>query len=342
MAEPATPEPRPDQCGWAPTDGRRLSAVGETGLLAALVGLAADDGRLAIGPGDDAAVWDVNGRALAITTDSLVERVDFLRSFQSPWEVGVKAWSAAASDLAAMGFGADLGVACLICSPDTFEGTILGIQEGMVEAARQDGALLAGGDVSSTDGPLTIAVTVVGSGPPGGAVRLSGALPGDLVAVTGRLGGAAAALRLLESGRVPPESWRRRLVAPVARLAEGQRLRAAGAHAMTDLSDGLLVDAARLAAASSCQLELWADHLPLEHELEHFFPAESLQLGAAGGEDYELLVCLPGPLARNLSSLSGGAGISVVGTVCPGDGVRLLEHPDGPEVALSGRGFRHF
>lgn len=342
MAESANPGSRRDQRGWAPPDGRRLSAVGETGLLAALVGLAAADGRLAIGPGDDAAVWELDGRALAITTDSLVERVDFLPSFQSPWEVGVKAWSAAASDLAAMGFSADLGVACLICSPDTFEGTVLGIQEGMVAAARRDGALLAGGDVSSTDGPLTIAVTVLGSGPPGQAVRLAGALPGDVVAVTGCLGGAAAALHLLQTGRVPPESWRLRLVAPAARLAEGQRLRAAGAHAMTDLSDGLLVDASRLAAASSCQLDLWADRLPLERDLEHFFPGESLQLGAAGGEDYELLVCLPESLASDLNLLSEGVGISVIGTVCRGAGVRLLEHPAGPEVPLSARGFRHF
>ena len=342
LAESAAPGFRGDQRGWAPPDGRRLSALGETGLLEALVGLAAADGRLAIGPGDDAAVWELEGRALAITTDSLVERVDFLPSFQSPREVGFKAWSAAASDLAAMGFGADLGVACLICSPDTFAGTVLGIQEGMVEAARRDGAQLAGGDVSSTDGPLTIAVTVLGSGPPGQAVRLSGALPGDVVAVTGSLGGAAAALRLLESGRVPPESWRRRLVAPVARLAEGQRLRAAGAHAMTDLSDGLLVDASRLAAASSCQLELWADHLPLERDLEAFFPGESLQLGAAGGEDYELLVCLPEALARDLGAQSQGVGTSVVGRVCQGAGVRLLESPGGSVVPLSSRGFRHF
>jgi thiamine-monophosphate kinase len=306
------------------------------------VGLAAGDGRLAIGPGDDSAVWELAGRDLAITTDSLVERVDFLRSFQTPWEVGLKAWGAAASDLAAMGLGVEFGVACLICSPDTFEGTVLDIQEGMVEAARRDGALLAGGDVSSTDGPLTVAVTVLGSGPAGQAVRLGGARPGDLVAVTGRLGGAAAALRLLQSGRVPPEPWRRRLVAPVPRLAEGQGLRAAGVHAMTDLSDGLLVDAARMARASSCRLELWADHLPLESELEHFFPGESLQLGAAGGEDYELLACLPEPVARALGSSSGGTNISVVGRVSDGDGVRLLESPDGAEVDLPAQGFRHF
>lgn len=342
MADGAGSGPRPDRRGWAPPGGRQVQAAGETELLAALVGMAAGDGRLAVGPGDDAAVWEVGGQALAITTDSLVERVDFLRSFQSPWEVGLKAWSAAASDLAAIGFRADFGVACLICSPDTFEGTVLDIQAGMVEAARRDGALLAGGDVSSTDGPLTIAVTVVGSGPRGEAVRLAGAAPGDLVAVTGRLGGAAAALRLLKAGRVPPESWRRRLVAPVPRLQEGQWLRAAGAHAMTDLSDGLLVDADRVAAASSCQLELWADHLPLEGELERLFPGESLQLGAAGGEDYELLVCLPEPVAENLRAWPGEAGIAVIGAVCPGSGVRLLEHRGGAEVALPTLGFRHF
>ncbi len=322
--------------------GRRLSALGETSVLAALVELAAGDGRLAIGPGDDAAVWELGGRAMAITTDSLVERVDFLRSFQTPWEVGLKAWGAAASDLAAMGFGVDFGLACLICSPDTFEGTVLDIQEGMVEAASRDGALLAGGDVSSTDGPLTIAVTVVGSGPSGQAVRLGGAQPGDMVVVTGSLGGAAAALRLLESGRVPPEPWRLRLVAPLPRLAEGRWLRTAGAHAMTDLSDGLLVDAARVAKASSCRLELWADHLPLESELEHFFPGGSLPLGAAGGEDYELLACLPEPAARALGSFSGDTRISVVGRVSEGEGVRLMERPDGPEVALPAQGFRHF
>ena len=315
--------------------------MGETRLLAELVAGAGGQGGLAVGTGDDAAVWEVGGRALAITTDSLVEGVDFRQSFQTPREVGLKAWGAAASDLAAMGFRADLGVACLICSADTFEGTVLDVQAGLVEGARRDGAVLAGGDVSATDGPLTIAVTVVGSGSPGTAVRLAGARPQDLVVVTGRLGGAAAALLTFERGHLPPDHWRQRLAVPRPRLAEGQRLLAAGAHAMTDISDGLLVDSARLAQASSCRLELWADRIPLEDDLDGLFPGRGLELAAGGGEDYELLACLPQAALDSLAREVAGGALTVIGQVTSGEGIQLLDHPGGSELSLGG-GFRHF
>lgn len=336
--------PDPRKARWdAPHSPRPLRVVGETGLLEALVGSAFAAGALEVGPGDDAAVWRVGPRAVAVTTDALVEGVDFIRATQTPYEVGLKAWGAAASDLAAMGFGVDLGVACLICRPDTEEAAVLAIQMGLVDGARRDGACLAGGDVSSIDGPLSVAVTAIGSGDPGSAVLLSGARPGEAVVVTGSLGEAGGALHLLQEGEDPPEAWRRRLAVPEPRLAEGRALRLAGTSAMTDLSDGLLLDAGRIAGASGCQLELWADRLPLGAGLRERLPGLALQLAASGGEDFELLACLAESRLPALATGWEGRGVTVIGVVREGSGVRLLEGRGGAELhGGAWGGFRHF
>lgn len=334
----------PERFGWESSGASpHLRDLGETELLGLLVGTAAEGARLEVGPGDDSAVWRVGEVSVAVTTDSLVEDVDFRRDWQSPYEVGLKAWGAAASDLAAMGFGADLGLACLVCRPETAVAAVVAIQAGLVAAARRDGATLAGGDVSSTSGPLTIAVSALGRGEPGSAVRLGGARPGDLVVVTGVLGEAAAALERLEAGGEVPEGWRRRLTAPAPRLMEGQELRRVGASALTDLSDGLLLDAGRIAAASRCRVELFADRLPLGAGLELLGGERALRLAVTGGEDFELLACLPPHRLPALTPRGEGSRISVVGQVVAGAGAVLLEHEAGAEVMLGGRGgFRHF
>jgi thiamine-monophosphate kinase len=281
-----------------------------------------------------------------VSTDSLVEGVHFERRRQSPYEVGVKAWGAAASDLAAMGAVVELGVVASVLPTGTSVEAVEAIQLGLVEAAAADQAAIAGGDLSSGNGPLVLTVTVLGSISDGAPVMISGARAGDVLVLTGKVGGAAGCLELFSRGeeRVPL-SWRSRLVAPRARIAEGCELRRAGTSAMTDLSDGLLLDASRMAKASQVRAEVWADRIPLIPDLEERFGKDAVRFGATGGEDYELLGSVRELLVPELlrSWPANLQPLTMVGRMTDGAGVVLLDREGGPALGLGGAlGYRHY
>jgi thiamine-monophosphate kinase len=190
------------------TGGPTLREVGEAELLRRLTAVArrhGDGDRLVVGSGDDAAVWRPPGGAgIVISQDAIVEGEDFLRSWIDPEAVGRRAVAVALSDLAAMGARPAL---CLVtlCAPGTSRvDDLLAIQEGIGAAASEAGCRVAGGDVSAIAGPLVIDVVVVGTVDPGRALRRDRGRPGDLLVVTGCVGGAAAGLRLLLDGRGEP------------------------------------------------------------------------------------------------------------------------------------------
>lgn len=291
--------------------------------------LAAPRGRLVVGPGDDAAVTEPDGAAVT-SVDAIVEGVHFRRE-AGMVAIGHKALAQALSDLAAMGAAAGEAYVALGSPPDLSPEQCLEIYTGLGELAESTGTVLAGGDVVRSP-VLWLSVTVVGRLPSAAAAVLrSGARPGDVVAVTGTLGGAAAALAALEAGEEAPADLRLRLDAPHPRLAEGIALREAGASAMIDISDGLGGDALHIARASGVGLRIELDLLPLAPGVG------DAELAAAGGEDYELLVCLP---PESFDSVAGvGAGLTRIGVVTGGAEVELLR-PDGSRVEP--RGFDQF
>jgi thiamine-monophosphate kinase len=326
--------------------------MGEFELLAKLRERLPQAGpRVKIGSGDDAAVT-VPGGATATSIDALVDGVHFRRGEAAAETIGRKALATALSDLAAMGAGAGEAYVALGAPDDLGEPELLALLDGMLELAAATETTLAGGDLTRAPA-LTLAVTVVGHAASAEQlVGRDGAQPGDLVVLTGEIGGAAAGRLLLDdpdlAAAVPAavaEELRGRQLDPSPRLRSGRALAAAGARAMIDLSDGLAGDAGHVAAASGVALEIEASSLPVSPGMAEVAAAagrDRLRLAVSGGEDYELLATLPPemfPAASAQVEAAGEATLTAIGTVADGEGVEI-RLPEGGRLKTGG--YDHF
>jgi thiamine-monophosphate kinase len=269
-----------------------------------------------LGSGDDAAIT-VPGGATATSADALIDGVHFRREWSNPAQIGAKALAVSLSDLAAMGAAAGEAYVVLGIPTDLDEDGCVELLDGIMKVGEETGTTLAGGDVTRAP-VLTLAMTVVGHAQNADdLVTRSGARPGDVLVVTGELGGAAAGLLSLEANEERPELIARQLE-PKPRLAEGRTLAKAGATAMIDISDGLGGDANHLAQASRVGLRIDATALPLADGVT------DLTLAVSGGEDYELLAALPEErLADATAAVESDGGLTCIGTVGTGEGVEI-------------------
>lgn len=286
--------------------------------------------RVRLGSGDDAAVTEPRG-ATATSVDAIVEGVHFTRPGFSPEAIGHKALAAALSDLAAMGAEAGEAYVVLAVPGDEGERLCLGIAEGIARLARRTGTAVVGGDITRSP-VLSITVTAVGhERADNWLVSRAGARRGDIVAVTGELGGAAAALRLLDGSAAgepfAPAAILARQLSPEPRLAAGQALAEAGATAMIDISDGLGADASHLAAAGGVSIEIEMGSVPIQEGVTEIAGSAeaALELAANGGEEFELLACLPPArfAAAAAAVERSGAQLTGIGVVSGGSGVSL-------------------
>jgi thiamine-monophosphate kinase len=280
--------------------------------------------------GDDCAILRLGeDERLATSVDTMVAGVHFFPD-SFPEDIGFRAVSAAASDLAAMG-ARPLGMTVALTLPEVDELWLNAFSQGLAAAVAEYRLPLVGGD--TTRGPLTISVQVLGALPVGQALLRSGARVEDEVYVSGTLGDAAGALAFLQDQWQPAaehaEYLLNRFNRPRARIDLGLAL-LRRASAAIDISDGLLADAGHLAAASGVKICIETDLLPLSPALSsHPSREQILQWALTGGDDYELCFCLP--LGESMP-----AGCTRIGRVVAGAGVDCGLQIDIPP------GYQHF
>lgn len=297
------------------------------------------------GIGDDGAVLSPRaGNDLVLTSDVLVSGIHFPVGTAAS-AVGHKALAVNLSDLAAMG-AEPAWVSLNVTMPRPDEAWLEGFCEGFFALADEHAVQLVGGD--TTRGPLTIGVHALGWVPRGGALRRSGARPGDGVYVTGTLGDAALGLmqvqrRLVLEGADATEA-RRRLDRPRPRVQEGVRLRRV-ASACIDVSDGLVADVGHVLEASGVGARIELESLPRSTLYRRLQDKGTIDWDPllTHGDDYELLFTMPtGRRAELARSLTGpGMRCTCIGVIEPDPGLRLIDG-DGGEYRPRRGGYDHF
>jgi thiamine-monophosphate kinase len=313
-----------------PDPADSVGVVGEFEVISRVVARAGTAVLAEVGPGDDAAVLRTPDGRVVACTDLLVEGRHFRRDWSSAEDVGHKAAAANLADIAAMGAVPTALLVGLACPADTPAAWLEGVAAGMAAECAPFGAAVVGGDTSASapdSSSVVLSVTALGDLGGRSAVLRSGARPGDVVAVAGRLGWSACGLAVLRRGFSAPAAAVAAHRRPAPPYAAGPAAADAGATAMCDVSDGLLADAGHLAADSGVVLALEGATLR-EAFVTGPLPQVAAALGAdplawvlTGGEDHALLATFPPDVALP-------AGWATIGSVQQSDG--------GPGVRVDG------
>lgn len=301
-----------------------LSDLGEFGLVEALAERFPQGDDVLLGPGDDAALVSFPEGRVVVSTDLLVDGRHFRRDWASALDIGHKAAAQNLSDINAMGGRATALTVGLAAPPDLPAAWALELADGIAEEAGLVGASVVGGDVTRAD-EVMIAVTVLGvvDAEP---VRRSGARPGDVVAIAGRQGWAAAGLAVLARGfrspRVLVEAHRR----PLPPYRAGAEAARSGATAMIDVSDGLLADVGHIATASGVAIDVHADAFEVAEPLRAVgaaLGADPMRFILTGGDDHALVATFPADVSlpegwARIGAVAEGSGVTVDGAAYEG------------------------
>lgn len=311
-----------------------VADIGEAGVIARIgelvSGTWSQSTDVHIGIGDDAAVLNVGGSCV-IATDALVEGVHFRRDWVDAQSTGRKLAARNFADIVAMGARPRALLLALVMPADTHVEWLDGFLTGLVAETQRAGAQLIGGDTSA-GGSIAAVATAIGEAG-SRAVTRAGAGAGDVVAVSGEYGAAAAGLAILNAGRVEPSAAIAAYASPSPNYQLALRA-AADASSMIDCSDGLVNDLGHLARASGCDLRITSARVPCATAAT----LAGVELSRAvddwvltGGEDHGFLATFP-----SLGQVPDG--FTVIGEVVAGDGLVWVD--DQPWQGVSG--YQHF
>jgi len=328
---------------------------GEQGLIERIAknfAVGAGD-NLALGIGDDAALIDIPGGVqLVCTTDMLVEGVHFRSDWSDPYSVGWKAAAVNLSDIAAMGADPTYAFLSIGFTPDTSLEHLDRIFDGFVDCLTRYESRLAGGDTNSDPERMVLSVTQLGTIRRGDALRRDAARVGDILLVTGSLGGSAAGLALLtECGVARAEKIDKDLVTlhrrPQPRIVAARAAVATGkVRSAMDLSDGLLIDARKLCAACGAGLRIDTASLPIADSVRRAaaqIDRDPIQLALTGGEDYELLMAVDPAAVDDVVKALGDVGVPLtpVGEIVRA-GCRVVAPNGEDDLEIAVAGWDHF
>lgn len=327
------------------------SRPGEFELIAALKKLidgAAPVPDLVVGIGDDAAAISFESGVQVMTTDTMVDGVHFLRGKAEWYDVGWKSAVSNLSDIAAMGAVPLHALVTLGVPDDVSVNEMEQMYKGLIAAfAEFDGRIVGGDVVSSPVFFVTVALTGRAREIDGTPVVLQrdAAQPGDLIGVTGKLGGPAGGLRAIIEGLegVEAQELKRLHYRAVPRIKEAAALVDSNVQCAMDVSDGLMADLEKICVASEVGAVINANDVPVPGELPTLFGEDALQMALSGGEDYELLFTAPFDLMDRLLARHRGM-ITHIGRIVdePDEGERVVAlDSHGNPVKLSRRGWDH-
>lgn len=331
-----------------------LKEIGEFGFIRRISrGCLIREKGVIKGIGDDAAVFSSpTGELTLVTTDLLIERVHFVRSATSGFNLGYKALTVNLSDIAAM--GGTVGEAFISvgipqdCSVEFLED----MYDGMKKLAAEFEVNLLGGDTTNSKTDLIINITVVGSVSANEVLYRHTAEPGDIIYSSGTLGESRAGLHLILNN-IPAESkemscLKNAHLLPRVYLREGRFLaQQCCVHAMIDVSDGLSSDLAHIVEESNAGARIYAEQIPLSPNLRKFctqFNFNPVEFAIAGGEDYTLLCTIPPEYADSVAHNYHGTfqqPIYSIGEITNSHKIELI-HPDGTAQVIKPTGWDHF
>ncbi len=311
----------------------------------------ARSGLVATGIGDDAAVLRLPGakEKWALTTDMLVENIDFRRSWQTPEQLGCRALAVNLSDLAAMGARPRCYTVALGLPAGIGERWIAAFYRGLATEGALHGAVLVGGDFSRTPADIVISIAAIGESVHGRLLFRSGGKSGDILYTTGTLGRAAAGLALLLKGEIRGRTTAEKEAikahrTPSPRCKVGLWLAKCGmAGALMDLSDGLSMDLHRLCRASECGAEICLSRLPLFRE-SRVWGCDPAALALHGAEDFELLFSIrAGEAARFEAAYPRKLpAVTAIGRLTHRRQIVCVRSPGDAPRPLPRQGFDHF
>lgn len=333
----------------------KVSQIGQFGLIDKIAELIEESRRpeaeswqnLRTGVGDDCAVWQGQRTCYLSKVDSQVQGVHFTLDIISWRDLGWKALAVNLSDIAAMGGRPLYALVSLGLPLETEVEDVMSLYQGLLDLAGRSGTAVIGGHVSASSNLyIDIQITGCTAGPDGRVLDRSAAQPGDLIAVTGWLGSAAAGLKTLQANiSLEPSSasyLKQAFSHPEPRLAEGRLLLESGVKCAIDISDGLMADLAHICRSSGAAAEIRTGKLPVRPEVQAAFGEKALELALSGGEDYQLLFTASRAVMETVQKACSYP-VTIIGEIQAGNPGRvLIIDNSGKIVSPAAAGWDHF